>query len=306
MAGATPEQAPGAGPARPPWSVFRAELERIGFHPSRGLGQNFLLDENLVRAIVQDAGVAPGELVLEVGTGCGFLTLHLAELGVELVTVEVDRRLAGVAEKLLGRRPNVRAIRADVLASKHRLEPEVEAALPGPGPPARPWHLVANLPYAIASPLLVVLARRANPPQSATVLVQLEVAERLTAEPGTAAWGPLGLRLAVTHRARLVRKVPAALFWPRPRVESAVVRLVLLPERPAADELARLDRLVDLLFQRRRKSLRAVLAGELGGAGAATELLARLGLDPLRRAETLPLATLAALAEALREHLERP
>jgi 16S rRNA (adenine1518-N6/adenine1519-N6)-dimethyltransferase len=266
---------------RPPWSVFRAELEREGFRPSKTLGQNFLLDRNLAHAIARDACVRSGDFVLEVGPGCGFLSVELAALGVDLLAIEIDPRLARVARRFLAGYPRVVFIEGDALAGKHALAPELSSRLPDAGA----WHLVANLPYAIASPLLVLLTRLAHPPASLTVLVQLEVAERLASRPGEPAWGGIAAKLALDHRVRLLRRVPPELFWPRPRVESAVVRIERL--RVAPPGIAGFDRLIDLLSQHRRKSLRAALRA----GGVPTErvegALRGAGLEALQRFEAL-------------------
>jgi 16S rRNA (adenine1518-N6/adenine1519-N6)-dimethyltransferase len=283
----------GGGARRPPWPEFRAALDAAGFRPSRRFGQNFLLDGNMARAIARDAGVGPGERVIEVGTGCGFLTAALLEQGVDLAAIEIDERLAGVARGLLG--DGFRLVVGDALAGKHALSAELEGILPGEGD----WHLVANLPYSISAPLMVLLAGRDAPPRSMTALVQREVAERIVAEPGGEHWGALGIRLGWTHDARITRIVPADLFWPRPKVESAVVRLELAAERPGRQERAALDRLVEALFRQRRKALPAALSPLCRPAGRARELLEGLGIDPARRGETLSPAELRALSEAL-------
>ena len=291
------------GPCEPPeahdpevsrgtWEDVRARLERVGFHPSRRLGQNFLLDENMVRAIVRDAAIGPGDRVLEIGPGCGFLSLHLAHAGVDLLCVEIDRRLAEVTREVLADYPRTEVVRADALAGKHRLAPEVAERLPAAGP----WHMLGNLPYAVASPLLAVLARLDNPPRTMTALIQSEVAERLVARPGSSDWGPLGIKLALGYEATRLRTVPAGLFWPRPRVESAVVRLVRRAESPPPAVAERFDALVDGLFQRRRKTLRTALGGLLGDREEADRRLARAGLDPAGRAEDLELEQLLALS----------
>ena len=282
---------------RPPWKAFQAALADAGFRPSKARGQNFLLDANLVRAIARDAQVEPSELVLEVGPGCGFLTRELAELGARVLAVEIDPLLARIAQRHLARFPNVTLVVADVLAGKHGLAPAVTERLPD----REPWSLAANLPYAVAGPLLVVLSRLAHPPRAMTVLVQLEVAERLAAAPGGHAWGALTARLARLYRARLVRHVRPELFWPRPRVESALVRLEELAppgQRPGPAELARYDRLVEVLFQGRRKSLRRLLGDALGGAGPAAAVLGAAGIEGSRRPEGLSVAELTLLAEA--------
>lgn len=288
------ETGPPAPPERPAWSTLRARLEAAGFHPSRALGQNFLRDGNLARAIVRDARVAPGDLVLEVGPGCALLSWQLAELGVRLIAVEIDARLAALAAEVLAPFEQVRVLHADVLASKHRLAPAVLAELPREGP----WHVVANLPYSAGTPFLVVAARLANPPRSQTVLLQRELVERLSARPGGKSWGPVGARLQLCYEVRVVRPVPRELFWPRPKVESAVARLELRPERPSPADTAAFDALVDGLFQARRKSLGARLGELLGDRSRALGLLAALGLDPRGRPEGLGVDELLALARA--------
>lgn len=279
-----------ADDARPAWATFRAALESVGFRPSKRLGQNFLLDENMVRAIVRDARVGPGDRVLEVGPGCGFLTLHLARAGVDLVCVEVDTRLLAIARELVPAESGVRWIACDVLSGKHALHPDVVRALP-----RAPWHVVSNLPYSVSAPLMSCLCELESPPQTITVLVQREVAARIAAKPGTSDWGPLSIKIQGAYRPTLVRAVPPILFWPRPEVDSTVLRLELEPERvPAADQEA-LDRLVARLFQRRRQALGRVLTEHWGAREIALAALAALGLDPKERAENLDLATLRAL-----------
>ncbi|MFN0007370.1 MAG: 16S rRNA (adenine(1518)-N(6)/adenine(1519)-N(6))-dimethyltransferase RsmA [Planctomycetota bacterium] len=280
---------------RPPFSVFRAALESRGFRPSRRLGQNFLLDENMVRAIVRDAEVLPGSFVLEVGAGCGFLSLHLLDAGAELVCVEIDSRLVAIARDLLAPHGAVRFLECDALSGKHALAPEIEAALPE----ERPWHLVSNLPYSISGPLLAVLAGHERPPRTMTVLVQKEVAERIAANPGTPAWGPLSIRLQLRYAPRIVRSVGPGLFWPRPSVESAVVRLEWAPAGGTAAELARLDHWIGELFSSRRQSLGRVLTRLAGDRQRAIQVLEALGIEPERRAETLDLPLLASLARHL-------
>ena len=279
---------------RPAWGDVRGALERRGFRPSRRFGQNFLLDENMVRAIVRDAALEPDDRVLEVGPGCGFLTLHLARAVREVTAVEIDPRLLEIARELCAMCANVRWILSDVLAGKHALAPVVAAELPRSGT----WKLVANLPYSVSAPLLVVLAGLEHPPATMTVLVQKEVADRITARPGTPDWGPLSIRLQLDHAARVVRSVPPALFWPRPEVDSTVVELSRRPVDLAPATRAELDRLVTRLFQRRRQALGRVLSEDLG-RDRAESVLAELGLAREARAEALGLDLLVALARAV-------
>lgn len=280
---------------RPPWSAFQAALQAAGFRPSKTLGQNFLLDGNMARSLVRDALVEPGDPVLEIGAGCGFLTLHLAEAGALVTAVEIDRRLFGIAETLLAELQNVQLVRADALAGKHALSPELLAALPA----GDRWKVVSNLPYAIAGPLLVLLTRLPQPPAALSVLVQREVAEKAAAEPGSADFGALAVRLALDYDRRAGRRVPASLFWPRPRVESRVVHLIRRPGPPVEPaRRERYDRLVDGLFQQRRKTVLATLAEVVGARGRAEELLAAAGAPPGARPADLAPAVLLALADA--------
>ena len=281
---------PGARTGRPPWSEFRAALEAAGFRPSKSRGQNFLLDGNMARSIARDSGVGAGDFVLEVGPGCGFLSVHLAALGVRLLGVEIDGRLLEVARRFLAPFEDVVFVEADVLAGKHRLAPEVAGRLPTDDD----WHLVSNLPYSVAGPLLVVLSRLAHPPRSMTALVQREVAERITARPAEKGWGVLGAKLAPLYRREAGRRVPAGLFWPRPRVESAVVRLERRPEDPGA--LGAYDALVERLFQHRRKAVGGTLRGLLGDSDRARALLEEAGADPRARPGTLEVETLRVLS----------
>jgi 16S rRNA (adenine1518-N6/adenine1519-N6)-dimethyltransferase len=286
---------PGRGAGeRGAWRAWRERLEAIGFRPSRRLGQNFLLDENLARALVRDAGVQAGDFVLEVGPGLGCLTRPLLEAGARVLAVEIDARLLELLRESLDGREGFEALHADALAGKHELAPALRERLPAAGP----WRLVANLPYSISAPLLAVLSELPNPPTAMSVLVQLEVAQRLCALPGNADWGPLSARLQAAYQARLGRRVGAAQFWPRPQVESAVVHLERCAGAPSRADLARLSGLVAALFQRRRQKLGRVLGELLGDRERARELLESLGLDPALRAETLGLEALLALARS--------
>jgi len=279
--------------ARGPWAALREELKQAGFRPSRRLGQNFLLDENLLRAIVRDAGVEAGTRVLEIGPGLGFLTRHLLAAGARVTAVEIDPRLAERTENAFAGHPDFDLVRGDVLASKHALAPAVLARIADP----KPWHLVANLPYAVSGPVMAIAASLPHPPSTMTVLVQLELAQRVVAAEGTNDWGPLSIRLQVAYHGRIVRRVPPDLFWPRPQVDSALLRLDLRDDPLGAPERIRLSYLVDRLFQRRRQRLGRVLGEVAGSSAAGREWAVRAGLTGDERAEDLPLALLLRLAE---------
>jgi len=282
---------------REAFHVFREALDAAGFRPSRRLGQNFLLDGNMAAAIVRDAGIAPGDRVVEVGAGCGFLGLHLLQAGAELLCVEIDPRLRDIAARLLADRGPVRFLLADALAGKHALAPALEAELP----PRGAWKLVSSLPYSISAPLLAILAHHPRAPADMTVLVQREVARRITARAGTPEWGPLSIRLQCGWSARSLRAVPAGLFWPRPAVESALVRLEPHSRPGLALRARALEAWVPVLFRHRRQALARVLSEALGSREEALELLASLRIAARDRAEVLELELLEALCLRLGE-----
>lgn len=282
---------------RPTWNVLRTKLDAAGFRPSKRLGQNFLVDDGLCRAVAAAAGpIDADSTVLEVGVGLGFLTHHLLDTGARVIGVEIDGRLADLALDWLEPDRRFELVRTDVLAGKHALAPALLEHLPSGGD----WQLVSNLPYAVASPVVALLARLPNPPRSMTVLVQTEVAERLCAGPGDSAWGVLGARLALGYTGRLIRSVGAAGFRPRPKVDSSICRLdartdvePLAPARRAA-----YDHLAAAAFTQRRKRLRHPLAGLVGGTAEADAWLDAAGVDRERRVESVDPAALLALLDA--------
>ena len=274
-------------------AALRERLERHGFRPSRFRGQSFLADGNLADAIVRDARLRAGENVLEVGSGPGALTSRLARPGRRVLAVEIEPSLAEACEEAIGPGRGVEVLRTDVLAGKRRLAAAVEGRLPG----LRPYVLVSNLPYAVAGPVLVELASAASPPERMIAMVQEEVALRIAARPGSPSYGPLSAALGAGWSAEILRRVPPEVFWPRPSVRSAVVRLVPGDARPSPEEYRRLLGGIHLLFRWPRKALRAVLRE--AGAPDPTGLLARLSLDPGKRLGELREEEIRRLALAL-------
>jgi len=289
-------------PSRPPWSEFKSALDAAGFRPSRRLGQNFLLDENVARAIVVDAGVAPGDQVLEVGPGLGFLSVHLAHVGVKLNCIEVDSRLASIAAEFLRPYPDAQVILGDALEGKHALGPELLALIPAAGD----WHLVANLPYSISGPVLALIANHPNPPRSLSELVQNEVAERLCASGGSAQFGPLSVAVQLAFQMRAGRRVSPGAFSPRPKVESRMVhgelRSPLLPQQARVE----IRDLAATLLQRRRQVLRRVLGDHVGDRETACTHLKQAGLDPGLRVGAVTLEGWETLARELNPVLGAP
>ncbi len=261
-------------------------LDEHGLSPSRALGQNFVADPNTVRRIARLAEVGEGDQVVEIGPGLGSLTVALAETGARVTAVELDRHLLPVLRSVV--EPlGVQVVQGDAL----RLD--WDALLASAGEPGRPWVLVANLPYNVATPLVLDLLAGVPAIERMLVMVQREVAERLAAGPGDKAYGIPSVKVAYYADAAVVGRVPPTVFVPPPRVESALVRLRRLP-RPRVDvEPDRLFRLVEAGFGQRRKMLRRSLSGLVDPAAFAAA-----GVRPEARAEELELQDWARLAGA--------
>ena len=257
---------------------MRALLDEHGLAPSRALGQNFVADPNTVRRIARLAEVGPGDRVVEVGPGLGSLTLALAETGASVTAVELDRHLLPVLRQVV-EPAGVRVVQGDAM----RLD--WDALLGSP-----PWSLVANLPYNIATPLVLDLLAGVPAIRRMLVMVQREAGERLAAGVGDKAYGIPSVKAAYWAEASLVGRVPSTVFVPQPRVESVLVRLVRR-DRPAVDvDPSRLFQLVSAGFNQRRKMLRRSLAGLV-----APDAFAAAGVRPEARAEELTLAEWARL-----------
>ena len=271
---------------------LKSVLRRHGVRAATSLGQRFLVDRAVLRAIVDAAELSPADVVLEVGPGPGVLTAELASRVKSVIAVEIDERMVAVlADTLAGRRDNVALIQADALA--------VDLFTLGPWPPTR---IVANLPYQITTPLLERFIGDDRRPPLVVVLVQEEVARRIVATPSSAKErGYLSVFVQSFAEARIVRRVPPSAFRPAPKVSSAVVAL-RTRARPAFAPLERAAflRLVSDVFRHRRKQLRGALGHEAGIApDRAVAALEASGIDPRRRAEELSLEEWVALARAL-------
>ncbi len=298
----------------------RAALRALDLHPTRGMGQNFLVDGEALATIVTAAALSPADLVVEVGPGLGVLTWELTRQAGHVVAVELDRRLAArLREELPDARLSI--VEADVL----RVRPEAllttvtDAGRPTAAdqPPtaaaqaaanAQRYKLVANLPYAITSAVLRHFLEAAAPPELTVVLVQLEVAQRIIAAPGDLS--VLAHSVQIYAEPTLVAKVPAASFFPAPAVDSAV--LVLRRRARLAVEVDSVDRLFRVIKAgslHARKQLGNALPGGLAALGhgvpreQALAALAAAGIDPRRRAETVTLAEWAQVYASLRDAL---
>jgi 16S rRNA (adenine1518-N6/adenine1519-N6)-dimethyltransferase len=271
-------------PLLTPGSI-NALLREHDVRPSRALGQNFLADGNTARRIVRLARLEPGDHVLEIGPGIGSLTLALRETGVHVRALELDRQLVPALRSVVGDDPMVDITQGDAL------EVDFGALLAD----APVWRAVSNLPYNVATPVVIRLLEHAPMVDRMLVMVQREVGERMAAAVNSEAYGAMSVKVAYYATAKVVGTVPPTVFMPAPKVESALVAI----DRRAAPpvDVPSVDRMFVLVragFAQRRKTLRQALKGLLGGAAVGT--LEAAGIDPRARAETLGLDEWAALA----------
>jgi 16S rRNA (adenine1518-N6/adenine1519-N6)-dimethyltransferase len=278
-------------------------FQRHGLRPKNKLGQNFLIDLNLLDVLLRAAEVTEQDLAVEVGAGTGSLTTRLAEHAGAVFSVEIDPAFYHLARQNLGDRPHVRLVNADILKNKNQLNPHVleqldELRRQYPLPRVK---LIANLPYAVATPVIGNALLLDWQFERMVVTLQWEIAERLWAKPGTKDYGALAILVQSVADVQLVRRLPPAVFWPRPQVASAIVLIRPNPERRRrAPEAHKLRTFLRDLYAHRRKNLRGALIAMPGPRDkeAVDAKLAELGLDGTVRAETLGVEEHWRLAEA--------
>lgn len=266
-------------------------LKAFGLHMSKKLGQNFLIDAGIVQGIVDAAQIHPGDHVLEIGPGIGTLTQGLAEAGADVTAVELDKKLPAVLAETLKAYDRVRIVPGDIL--------KVDIpALMGQDP----FKVVANLPYYITTPILMTLLERRLPITTMVTMVQKEVAERMTARPGSRSYGALSVAVQYYTEPEIVLNVPPRSFIPAPEVDSVVIacRVRSVPAVKVSEEKM-FFRVVRAAFGQRRKTL----ANALRGGGFPKEqvraAMERAQMDPQRRGETLSLEEFGRLADAFAE-----
>ncbi len=266
-------------------------LSQAGSHPRHRFGQNFMIDQNLVR-LVADAGmVTEQDLVIEVGPGTGTLTEELLSRAGEVVAVEIDRDLAAALRSRFVDSAKFRLIEGDALESKHRVNSRLADAVREARDAGRAVKLIANLPYNIASPLVINLLIAGV--EMLAFTVQKEVADRFKAAPGSDDYGPLTVMARLLSRVEVLRTLPPQAFWPAPKIESALVRLIR--EDQLGGDAPEMTRFVQSLFAARRKTLRKALSQ----AGlSADAMLAAIGVDGRRRPEELSPVEFLALFHA--------
>lgn len=278
----------------------REIIEKYSFNFKKGFGQNFLIDYNILKAIVREAGVTKDDFVLEIGPGIGSLTEAIAEAAGRVLSVEIDPKLIPILEETLSHCDNAEVINSDIL--KTDIAGIIEEKNGG-----RPIKVVANLPYYITTPIIMELLERRLNISSITVMVQKEVAQRLQAEPGGKEYGAISVAVAYYCRAKTVLMVPPSCFMPRPKVDSAVLRLETLPEPSVSvpdEEL--FFTLVKAAFSQRRKTLLNCLANN-GGLELSKEKLEELiesaGFDARIRGERLSCQDFARLCSIIYEYI---
>ncbi|HEX6984474.1 MAG TPA: 16S rRNA (adenine(1518)-N(6)/adenine(1519)-N(6))-dimethyltransferase RsmA [Planctomycetaceae bacterium] len=280
-------------------------FEKIGLHPRSDLGQNFLIDLNILEYVVKSAELSKRDVVLEVGAGTGGMTAFMAKEAAAVVSVEVDRNMAAMAREAVAGFDNVTLVNVDALKSKNRFRPEVVDALRAElaKRPDRRLKLVANLPYSIATPVVSNLVASDLPWERMVVTIQLELAQRMVAGPGKSNYGALSVWLQSQCHVKLLKRLPPAVFWPRPQVNSAIVQLVPAPnkaggiaDRPFFQDFLR------RLFAHRRKFMRGVIVGMYRRQLDKPEIdaiLDDLGFGLKARAEELEPYQLVKLANRL-------
>jgi 16S rRNA (adenine1518-N6/adenine1519-N6)-dimethyltransferase len=287
-------------------SFLMRRFGEAGIRPRTRYGQNFLIDLNLQQLLLDTARLGPDDVVLEVGTGTGSLTASAAAQAAAVVTVEIDRNLFRLAGEELHGLENVTMLQLDALANKNRLNPTLlevvrqhVAAAPG-----RQLKLLANLPYNVATPVLSNLLAIDDPPRTMTATIQKELADRIVARPSTRDYGALSIWMQSQCRVEIIRVMPPAAFWPRPKVTSAIVQVVLddelrgrIPDRGYFHDFTR------AMFFHRRKLLRSELLSAFKNRLTKPQvdgILNRMGLEPTARAEQLDVDTMIALAAVVR------
>ena len=284
-------------------------FKEVGIRPHSKYGQNFLIDLNLLHVLLESAALTPDDVVLEIGTGTGSLTSLIAQRAAAVVTVEVDRQMFQLASEELEPFSNVTMLQLDALKNKGTIAPAImEAVAETLGTASgRRLKLVANLPYNIATPLISNLLSEGITPQTMTVTIQKEVAERVVAVPGSKDYGAISIWVQAQCRAEILRTLPPEAFWPRPKVSSAFLQVTLdetlrsrIPDRPFFHEFIR------AMFFHRRKYLRSELLSVCKNRldkPAVDAILEQQGLDGTLRAEQLSVDAMLALCKAVQAAL---
>lgn len=285
-------------------------FDEHGFHPNTRLGQNFLIDLNIIEFVVDQAKLQPHDLVLEIGAGTGGMTAFLAQNAGQVLAVEVDANMHKLASSVTADYENVTILNCDALKNKNHFAPQVleqieeKLAIEG----IRGLKLISNLPYSIATPVVSNLVATELPWERMVITIQYELGQRMAAKPSRSHYGSLSVWLQSQCRVKLLKRLPPMVFWPRPKVNSAIVQL--LPDEFGRAEIAHRSFLQDFLrrlFHQRRKYLRSVLVGMYRKQLAkpeVDEILTDLDFKEQARAEEEPPARLVELANRIHAKIE--
>jgi 16S rRNA (adenine1518-N6/adenine1519-N6)-dimethyltransferase len=293
-------------PPRQTASYLMQRFREAGFQPHARHGQNFLIDLNLLGILLESAELGPDDVVLEIGTGMGTLTTQMAPLAGHVVTVEIDEHLYHLASEELVDFDNVTMLQHDALRNKNHLHPGVWEAVQThiDEAPGRRLKLVANLPYSVATPIISNLLQGPVLPVAMVVTIQKEVADRICAGPGTKDYSALSIWVQSQCDVEILRVLPPQVFWPRPKVDSAILRILPQPaKRERIPDLKFFHEFVRAMFFHRRKFLRSELLSAFKGRLEKSQVdavMEQQGLAPDARAEQLDVERMQALCEALR------
>ena len=288
-------------------SYLSGRFEEVGLNPNKRHGQNFLIDLNLIQLLARSAKVTSNDVVLEIGTGMGSLTGMLADEAAQVVTVEIDQYLYQMAREELEEYENVEMLKQDCLKNKNNFAPEVIAAVKRhlAVDESRVFKLAANLPYNVATPIIANLLRCEIVPASMTVTIQKELADRIVAKPGSKDYGALSIWMQSMCDCEIVRIMSPKVFWPRPKVESAIIHVEHRPERRAAlPDVDFFYAFVRAMFFHRRKFMRSVAVSAFKRQlekPHVDEVLQAMGLGADARTEQLTLEQLQELCELFRQ-----
>jgi len=287
-------------------SFIKRRLDEAGIYPVSRYGQNFLTDLNLVRMIADSAELGPQDIALEIGTGTGSLTAMIAEKAGHVITVEIDKNLHQLAREELASFKNITFLQQDALRNKNNLSQELLDTIATAMSQIEnaQLKLVANLPYNIATPIISnLLTYEDFVPTSMTATIQKELGERIVARPATSDFGSLSLWIQAQCDAEIVRIMNPSVFWPRPKVHSAIVHIVTNPEKRARiKDLKNYHQFIRSVFIHRRKYLRSVLVTVFKNQLTrqdVDEVLESMGLKGEYRAEQLAVAVMIELCERL-------
>lgn len=285
-------------------STIQAIKEKHNFQLSKSLGQNFITDKSVIEKIVEGADVTENDLVIEIGPGIGVLTSEAAETAAKVVAIEIDKKLIPILGETLAEYDNIRVINQDILKTDLN---EVIREERDAGSFTGGVKIMGNLPYYITTPIIMGILEKGVEADSITIMMQKEVADRIKSSPGGKIYGAISVAVQYYCEVEQVASVPKEVFVPRPKVDSAVLKLTIRKERPVdlIDEKS-FFACIKAGFGQRRKTLLNSLTGVNGlGKEEIKEVLENAGVDPTRRAETLDIAEFAAIANGVAERSRR-